>query len=49
MIQRQYQYFDSVSLINKEVMAYGKVSEVFNDENIKKTYKERNIFKKLEI
>lgn len=42
-------YFDSVALINKEVMAYGKVSEVFNDENIKKTYKERNIFKKLEI
>ncbi len=37
-------YFDSVALINKEIIAYGKIDEVFTSANIKKTYAEHNIF-----
>lgn len=37
-------YIDSVALINKEIIAYGKIDEVFTSANIKKTYAEHNIF-----
>ncbi len=32
------EYFDSVALLNMKIIAYGKVDEVFTDENIKLTY-----------
>ena len=35
-------YFNYVTLINLEIVASGPVEEVFTDENIKKTYQERN-------
>ncbi|MGI6787571.1 MAG: metal ABC transporter ATP-binding protein [Acholeplasmataceae bacterium] len=37
------QYFDHVALINLEVIAAGKVKDVFTEENIKKTYQERSL------
>ena len=33
-------YFDFVALINKELITFGKVDEVFTKENIKKTYQD---------
>src|SRR5690606_27251040 len=36
-------YFDWVTLINLKVIAHGKVEEVFNEENIFKTYQANSI------
>lgn len=38
-------YFNHVTLINLEVIASGKISEVFKEENIAKTYQERTLRK----
>ena len=38
-LQTVPEYFDEVVLINRKVIASGKVSEVFNKENIDETYK----------
>lgn len=32
------EYFDNIIMINQRLIAHGKTSEVFNDENITKTY-----------
>ncbi|MGI6781268.1 MAG: metal ABC transporter ATP-binding protein [Acholeplasmataceae bacterium] len=37
------EYFDHVALINLEVIASGKVEDVFTEENISKTYQERSL------
>lgn len=41
-------YFDHVALINLEVIAQGKIEDVFTDENINQTYQERSIKRKQE-
>lgn len=41
-LQTVKEYFDSVAFINKSIIAYGKVEDVFNEENIKKTYTKNN-------
>lgn len=40
-LQTVKEYFDHVIFINKTVIAQGHVNEVFTEENIEKTYKER--------
>lgn len=42
-LQTVEEYFDNVVLINKNIIAAGKVSEVFTEENIKLTYKTSGI------
>lgn len=37
-LNKVYEYFDKIILINKTVMAYGNVREVYNRENMKKTF-----------
>lgn len=41
-LQTVKEYFDNVAFINKSIIAYGKVEDVFNEENIKKTYTKNN-------
>lgn len=41
-------YFDHVALINLEVIAQGKIEDVFTEENINQTYQERSIKRKQE-
>ncbi len=36
-------YFDELIILNKEIIAYGKVKEIFTHENLKKAYGD-NIF-----
>lgn len=38
-------YFDDVTLINKQIIASGKVSEVFTKKNINLTYQEKRLLK----
>lgn len=38
-LQTVESYFDSVTFINKNVIASGKVEDTFTKENIEKTYK----------
>lgn len=38
-LQTVNSYFDKVALINKKLIATGSVKDVFNDENVEKTYK----------
>ena len=44
-LQTVTEYFDWVTLINKRVIQSGLVSEVFTDENIKKTYQNNTLLK----
>ncbi|MDM5145484.1 Vitamin B12 import ATP-binding protein BtuD [Lactococcus lactis] len=37
------EYFDELIILNKEIIAYGKVKESFTHENLKKAYGD-NIF-----
>lgn len=37
-LQTVSEYFDKVALINKKVISFGKIEEVFTKENIDKTY-----------
>lgn len=49
-LQTISEYFDNVVLINQNIIASGKVEEVFTEENIKKTYKQRqSYFKQKEL
>lgn len=36
-------YFDSVTILNKQIIASGKVSEVFTQENIKLAYEDKKL------
>lgn len=38
-LQTVEEYFDWVALLNKQLIAYGLVKEVFTDENLNKTYR----------
>lgn len=38
-LQTVKEYFDWVALLNRHIIAYGPVKEVFTDENINKTYR----------
>ncbi|MFA5693095.1 MAG: metal ABC transporter ATP-binding protein [Acholeplasmataceae bacterium] len=38
-------YFDYATLINMKVIAHGKVSDIFNEENISKTYESNELNK----
>jgi len=38
-LQTVKEYFDWVSLINTQLIASGPVDQVFNDENLRKTYR----------
>lgn len=40
-------YFNYVTMLNLEVIASGPVSEVFNEENLNKTYQERSLKKEI--
>lgn len=40
-LQTIKEYFDNVVLINQNIIACGKVDDVFTEENIKETYKQR--------
>lgn len=41
-------YFDYVTLLNRKVIAFGKVEDVFTDENIRITYQEHSLLKNSE-
>lgn len=40
-LQTVKEYFDNIIFINQNVIAAGKVTEIFTEENIKKTYEQR--------
>lgn len=37
-LSKVHDYFDDLMILNKEIIALGKVDEVYNDENLKKAY-----------
>ena len=41
-LQTVKEYFDYITFINKEIIATGKVCDIFTEENIKKTYKTKD-------
>lgn len=45
-LQTISEYFDNVILINQNIVASGAVKEVFTDDNIKDTYKQRVAYSK---
>lgn len=47
-LQTVKEYFDYVTLLNRKVIAFGKVEDVFTDENIKITYQEHSLLKNSE-
>lgn len=44
-LQTVKEYFDYVTLLNRKVIAFGKVKDVFTPENIKTTYQEHSLLK----
>lgn len=44
-LQTVREYFDYVTLLNRKVIAFGRVEEVFTDELVKKTYQEHSLIK----
>lgn len=49
-LQTIEEYFDNVALINKNIIASGKVTDVFTDDNISNTYSPKlNYFKQREL
>ena len=39
------QYFDYAAILNVQIVAYGKVEDIFNDTNLKKAYSDKKILK----
>ncbi len=44
-LQTVKEYFDYVTLLNRKIIAFGRVEDVFSDENVRITYQDKSLIK----